>query len=363
MKRRKIQFGYYFVLIFLLGITGCSPEEPAAEIKAFAAETSQNLNPVPINYNYDTIIYESGNYIASDFKDLSEENCTITEFGFVILGYFKDFLQDPYFDFNLMNYYLDLHQKYVTHYRGENYFGENGELNRLAEKRIRELTMFWNLNREIIVNGQHAASLDDLQILADMIESFDNSARNPEEAYKKAVGLLQKNALSPNLPESPYFALDAFTKTNGLLVIGDGLIESIAAIGVDDEIAFTAIIAHEWWHQAQYEYSTDWNESQGLSKPEASRFIELEADFAAAYFLTHKRGATYNWKRIEDFFKLSFNIGDCLPESNTHHGTPQQRLRAARLGYELADRAQKKGIILNPEEVHNFFVNNLDRVY
>ncbi len=362
MKRRKIPLGYC-VLIFLIGITGCSPEEPISEIKNFKAETAENFIAATLKISSGVTNHESGNYTISDFEDLSEENCSITEFGLVFFGYFQDFLQDPYFDFNLMNYYLDLHQKYVTHYRGENYFGENGEYNQLAQKRIRELTMFWNLRREIIVNGQHTASLDDLQILADMIESFDNSIRNREEAYNKAASLLKINALSSNLPESPYFALDAFTKANGLLVIGDGLIESIAAIGVDDEIVFTAIIAHEWWHQAQYEYSTNWNESQGLSKPEASRFIELEADFAAAYFMTHKRGATYNWKRIEDFFKLSFNIGDCLPQSNTHHGTPEQRLNAARLGYELVDIAQKKGFVLSPEEVHSFFIKNLERVY
>ena len=351
------------MLLIFIGIIGCSSDEIISDINEFNAGSTQNFTTeTSTNISSKTII-ESGYYKVFDKKDLSKEGCDITEFGMVLQDYFQAFFQDPYFDFNLMNYYLDLNQKYVTHYRGENYFGENGEYDQLVKKRIRELTIFWNLDREIIVNAQHTASLNDREILTDMIESFDPSLRNREDAYAKADMLLAINALSPNLPESPYFALDGFTRINGLLVIGDGLIESIAAIGVDDKIVFTAIIAHEWWHQAQYEYAAEWNETQNLSKAEASKFLELEADFAAAYYMTHKRGATYNWKRVEDYFKISFNVGDCLTESNTHHGSPEQRLSAAKLGFELAAMAQKKGFILSPDQVHHFFVENLDRVF
>lgn len=290
--------------------------------------------------------------------------CPLTDFGLVLLDYFNGFLNDPHFDFNLANYYLDLHRKYITHYRGENYFGENGEYTRLADKRIRELKRFWDLNRDIVLNGQHTASLNDREILADMIESFDRSIRNRDAAYAKADELLQSNSLSPNLPENPYFAMDAFTLSNGLLVIGDGLIESLVEAGIDGDIAFTGILAHEWWHQVQYENAERWPEVNELNGPgERSRFIELEADFAAAYFMAHKRGATYNWRRIEEFFRLSFNVGDCLIQSDQHHGTPQQRLKAARLGYELAESARKKGFILSPDTVHSYFVDNIGKVY
>ena len=297
-------------------------------------------------------------------NDIPVSECPLTDFGLVLLDYFHSFLNDPYFDFNLANYYLKLHRKYVTHYRGDNYFGENGEYTRLAEKRLRELERFWDLNRNILLNGQHVASLNDREILTDMIESFDRNIRNREQAYAKADELLHINSLSPNLPENPYFAMDAFTLSNGLLVIGDGLIESLVEAGIDGYIAFTGVLSHEWWHQAQYEYADSWpevNEFNGLG--ERSRFIELEADFAAAYFMAHKRGATYNWKRIEEFFRLSFNVGDCLIQSEQHHGTPQQRLEAARLGFELADSARKKGFILSPDAVHEYFVDNFEKIY
>jgi len=288
---------------------------------------------------------------------LISEPCESTDFGDVISTYFEDLLQDPYFDFVLLSYYLELNRKYVTFYVGENYYGENGEFNQLAKKRIRELKKFWNLDREIYLNGQHTASLNDRETLTDMIESFDRTVRNRTEAYAKADLLLQMNAQSPNFPENPYFAFDAFTKSNGLLVIGDGLLESLSETGINENIAFTAILAHEWWHQAQFEYDQEWDFIDQLSNAsEVARFSELEADFAAAYFLTHKRGATYNWKRIEDFFKLSFNVGDCLINSDNHHGTPGQRLAAAEFGYQLAASAQKKGFILSPSEVHYAFL-------
>lgn len=304
------------------------------------------------------------NFSNTYFEDeISMASCQLTDFGLVLLDYFESFFNDPYFDFDLASYYTELHKKYVTHYRGENYYGASGEYDQLAKKRIRELTAFWDLNREIMLNGQHTASLNDRELLADMIESFDRTIRNRDEAYEKADALLEINALSPNLPESPYFAMDAFTLSNGLLVIGDGLLESLVAAGIEGEIAFTAILSHEWWHQAQYEYAEEWTEVEGYDEAwEVSRFIELEADYAAAYFLAHKRGATYNWKRIEEYFRLSFNVGDCLINSDTHHGTPTQRMNAAELGYELAESARKKGFILSPEEVHAYFVENRDKV-
>jgi len=298
--------------------------------------------------------------ISQIFSDerLLAEPCDLTDFGEVLQGYFQELIGDPHFDLELINYYSDLNRKYVTYYEGDNYYGPNGEYDQLAKKRIRDLERFWNLNREIRLNGQHTSTLNNREVLADMIESFDRTVRNRTQAYEKADELLRLNEQSGSIPENPYFALDAFTRSNGLMVIGDGLLESLIDIGIDGEIAFTAVLSHEWWHQAQYEHDAEWDYIDQLSSPaERSRFSELEADFAAAYYMTHKRGATYNWKRIEDYFTLSFNVGDCLTASDQHHGTPEQRLAAAKLGYELADSAKKKGFILSPEKLHEWFIN------
>ena len=286
-----------------------------------------------------------------------EKDCSVTDFGLVLSEYFSELTSDPDFDLSLVEYYKNLNTKYVSYFEGTNYYGERGEYNQLAKKRIRELSVFWDLDREIYLNGQHTAFLDDRETLAAMIESFDNTVRNRTEAYQKADALIAFNKTSANFPENPTFALDAFTKSNGLLVIGDGILETLAESGIEENIAFTGIIAHEWWHQAQFEYSEEWTFKNELNSiAERSRYSELEADFAAAYFMAHKRGATYNWKKIENYFQLSFNVGDCLVNSNQHHGTPVQRLAAAKFGYDLAYSAKKKGHILSPEVVHQEFL-------
>ncbi|HKJ47770.1 MAG TPA: hypothetical protein VJ973_01700, partial [Christiangramia sp.] len=227
--------------------------------------------------------------IFSDEKLLAEP-CDLTDFGEVLQGYFQELIEDPYFDLGLINYYSDLNRKYVTFYEGDNYYGANGEYDQLARKRIRDLEKFWDLNREIRLNGQHTSALNDREVLTDMIESFDRTVRNRTQAYDKADELLRLNERSGSIPENPYFALDAFTRSNGLLVIGDGLLESLVDIGIDREVAFTSILSHEWWHQAQFENDEEWNYIDQLpSQAEKSRFSELEADFAAAYYMTHKR--------------------------------------------------------------------------
>ncbi|WP_300438716.1 hypothetical protein [Christiangramia sp.] len=358
MKKTGIGIWCCGMLLIIFALQSCSKEKIGLEDQKKNPITSQkSFSPISKSFysEPELVTYSLSNRFYDE--SLVATPCEATEFGNVLSGYFEDLLKDPLFNFELLNYYLELNRKYVTYYVGDNYYGEDGEFNQLGKKRMRELTKFWNLNREIILNGQHTAFLNDREILTDMIESFDRSVRNREEAYAKADLLLAFNESSPNFPENPYFAFDAFTKSNGLLVIGDGLLKSITDIGIDSKLAFTAVLAHEWWHQAQFEYDEEWDYiDQFSNSAEISKFSELEADFAAAYFLGHKRGATYNWKRLEEYFRLSFNVGDCLTQSPSHHGTPQQRLLAAKFGYELADSAQKKGFILSPSEVHSAFL-------
>ncbi|MFV8224644.1 hypothetical protein [Christiangramia aquimixticola] len=284
-----------------------------------------------------------------------DDSCTLTDFAVILFGYINSLVSDPDYQPALTQYYAELNKKYAVHYRGDNYFGKDGEYDQLAKKRWRELNAFWDLKKEITLNAQHTISLDNRETLAAMIESFDPLVRNREEAYAKADALIAYNSSSPNYPENPFFALEAFTLRNGLLVIGDGLLQTLVETGIDEKVAFTAVISHEWWHQVHYEYEDKWNlelENQAAR----SRYLELEADFAAAYFMAHKRGATFNWKLIEQYFTLSFNVGDCFIQSNQHHGTPEQRYMAAKYGYKLADNSKKKGFILSPEQVHKEFL-------
>jgi hypothetical protein len=62
-----------------------------------------------------------------------------------------------------------------------------------------------------------------------------------------------------------------------------------------------------------------------------------------------------NRKRVEQFLQVFFQIGDCGFTSDGHHGTPIQRMRAARFGFQVAATAQKQGHILGSEAFHTLF--------
>jgi hypothetical protein len=66
------------------------------------------------------------------------------------------------------------------------------------------------------------------------------------------------------------------------------------------------------------------------------------ADAFSAYYITHKRGAALNRKRVAQFLRVFFDIGDCAFDNPGHHGTPNQRMDAARLGFSIAAEARSR---------------------
>ena len=249
------------------------------------------------------------------------------------------------------------------------YFGDKGQNTNYVRNRTRSLEKFWKMQNEINVRGQHNNTLDDkgkiVQILtfwyglpSDLAEGYADffvDYVNPNSSFLIETPLLSFDGFA--------IALDGFLGQEDLIVIGDGLVELLSETGVEDKIVWTGILSHEWAHHIQFnnDYMDFWDNLFD-NEPERTRASELEADFMASYYMTHKRGATYNWKRVKDFLELFFNIGDCSFENDGHHGTPTQRMESSRLGYELANGTKKKGKILSQEEVHNAFVAVLDDI-
>jgi len=350
MKALKISSGILLLGLYLFQVS-CSSETIKTQTESTDfISTSADFEIREIDFNSYNMLTEV------EHLPVKNSSCEITSFQNLLQKNFEKLIQDPNFDVEMVFYLRDLHRKYVTHYIGPNYYGSDGRYDRLANKRMRELQKFWQLDRQIYLNGQHTATLEDPKQLADMIESFDRSVRNASEARIKASQIIEANQNSCQIPENSFFALEAFTRSNGLLVISDGILEILEESGIPEEIVFSGLLAHEWWHQAQFEYDLQW-ENDYKDNPELLR--ELEADFAAAYFLGHKRGATYNWKRLESFFDMSYNSGDCFAESPGHHGTPAQRLKAARSGFELAFSEKKKGKPGKPSEIHKAFLKSM----
>jgi len=158
----------------------------------------------------------------------------------------------------------------------------------------------------------------------------------------------------------PYFSFNAFaypgTVMPGfvipkMIVMGDGVLEAFKAIGYSDVTA-QAILAHEYGHHMQFQrnlFQTD------LTGSEASRRTELMADSFAAYFLTHARGDALQYKRIQQFDQVFFQLGDCGFTDPSHHGTHTQRLSAADWGYSVVQNSPDQGHILPSLTFANLF--------
>lgn len=263
-----------------------------------------------------------------------------------------NYLFGLYMDINFVAAYID---------RSDQYFGENGEYTDFMAKRTLELEKFWDMHGQIRVNGQHNATLNDREKVAYVLYNYFYGVPTMADAYALADELLAISAALSTVPESPFFSVDGFATSGNLIVIGDGLVQMLSEAGTQQDIVWTGVLAHEWAHQIQFDNYTAWYPNGAANNlPEATRYTELEADFMAAYYMTHKRGATYNWKRVEQFFNLFFQIGDCYFNSNGHHGTPDQRMAAAYLGYETASKEQKQGQIMTPQQLHEIFVASIN---
>jgi len=299
---------------------------------------------------------------------VEETPCPDTELGAAFGAEFDDIFNDPYAfgPFGLWaGLLLDVNFVHSMIDDGPQIFGNNGQYTDYVGNEVRNLEAFWNMPNEISVRGQHNETLNDKEAIVSSLTSVWFNPLPPGFPELVADLIIENNELSDVLPESPLFSSDGFAwDLDGFLgldfkviVIGDGLVELVSSVGTEDKIGWTTILSHEWAHHIQFKYDyIEYWEGQFDNIPEETRAIELEADFVASYYMTHKRGATYNIKRIEQYLENFFQIGDCGFTSDGHHGTPDQRMEASRLGDKLAQSGQKKGHILSAEEVHLAFV-------
>lgn len=337
--------------------TGVDPEIPNFQISnAFSPQTSNKRSTLKIG---DPEIGKTfRHYTTSRIinRAVIPSECGATEFSRIQWEHFTALAADPLAMENF-NFYTTLNLYAVRLGIGTDTFGEDGEFTRHVRKIEKDLERFWNMPDEIDVRGQHTTTLNDPEMLTEILWPLIADLESKDQLQPIVDEILQKNAESPLLPESPFFAADVFSSFNNMIVLGDGLIEMFSETEISEEVVWTGIFSHEWSHQIQMDYFFNWYPFGSFtSRPEETRHIELEADFFSAYYLTHKRGATYNWKKAEEFFDLFFQAGDCSFEFELHHGTPIQRMQAAKEGYLLAQAAQKKGHILTPEEVHDYFM-------
>ena len=212
-------------------------------------------------------------------------------------------------------------------------FGANGEYTVLVQERKGELQRFWQFWDPVALLGQHHSFFGDRTALLNAY-SFCNQA-TVGDIEAQADLIVAAYADQNSTLRTPIYVMDAYAQVesgNRSIVIGDGMIDVIAHVAqVEKGIAWTGILAHEWAHHIQFNLVTDRE-----ATPEWTRHNELGADFMAAYFMTHPQGSQYLWSEEVDFYQLFFQIGDCEFQDEGHHGTPQQRMAAARMGYTIA---------------------------
>lgn len=235
------------------------------------------------------------------------------------------------------------------------YFGINGEYTQRLTKTFKDLKRFWNIQSDgIVMVGLHGAMLRDRNKLIRIAMALFGDDQATAEFRADLILDLIATVPQYRNGDHPIFTFNAFAQPSfvyppvGLIpdkiVMGDGIMDAYTAIGYGD-VAPQAILAHEFGHHIQFQLNLFGN----VSSPEATRRTELMADAYAAYYLTHARGVSMQWKRVKQFLQVFFNIGDCAFTSDNHHGTPTQRMAAAEWGYSVANNAQKQGHILTAE--------------
>lgn len=273
-------------------------------------------------------------------KAVEPSTCTTTPFDDVINRSISRSLDALGFEW--FNFYAEMNFFYTLTDESRPYFGEKGQYTFLVYFLKWRLERFWKMRGEVSVRGQHNATLNDIDKITDILTFWygfpEWEALDYADYFVNVV-----NVESTFLVETPLLSFDGFAiALDGLLdqgdiiVIGDGLIELMAQTGISKIAVISGILSHEWAHQIQFNNFEDWYpDGAADNAPEATRTTELEADFFTGYYLTHQRGGTHNWNSAAQFLDLFYNIGDCSFQDDNHHGTPNQRMEAAELGYDL----------------------------
>lgn len=244
-------------------------------------------------------------------------------------------------------------------------FGVKGEYTQKLTKTFKDLKRFWNIqSNQIVLAAMHGSVLADRSKLIRTYEAAYGFS-TADAAYLADIVVTAVQAY-PQLRggNHPIFTFNAFAQEGfafppygvipDKIIMGDGIMDAFTAIGYGD-VAPQAILAHEYGHHIQFQLDLFGNSQS----PEATRRTELMADAYSAYYLSHARGASMQWKRVQQFLSVFFNIGDCSVNSAGHHGTPTQRMAAAQWGYSVADNAQKQGHILTAQQFTALFETQL----
>ena len=246
----------------------------------------------------------------------------------------------------------------------DQFFGYEGEFTNAMNRTDRKVKGFWDIfSSDIRLLGAHGTVLLNVKKVAATYEiAFVNDDGSP---ISHADAVLFANFLRDAVVQTrslkrgnhPLLSFNAVAFGGGgpfsdAIVVGDGVLEGFKAVGLDD-VAPAAVYAHEFGHQIQDEegFFND-RVPKATTDAEVTMYFELMADAYAGYYLTHKLGAGFQRRRVEQFLQIFFQLGDCAFTNPGHHGTPNQRMKAARLGFAIADEMHNKDRIFTARQFH-----------
>ena len=119
--------------------------------------------------------------------------------------------------------------------------------------------------------------------------------------------------------------------TWGTVLFGQALFEDLMSRYQDRGVAVLAVAAHEFGHIAQFRSGADGRLLRG--RPTVKR-VELHADLLSGYFLgvrKRQQPSLSVWAAGHTLYR----IGDYEFHDRNHHGTPDERVAAAEVGFRL----------------------------
>ena len=119
-------------------------------------------------------------------------------------------------------------------------------------------------------------------------------------------------------------------------------------------LPIAGVLAHEMGHRLQFE-----NGWMVQTEP-TDRRTELEADMWSGLYMAFAK--TYSGSEIRSYFQAVFDSGDYNFNRPDHHGTRNQRLAAAAVGFDVADRIRSGRTPLSFSAIHQVFLQEVSRI-
>jgi hypothetical protein len=215
----------------------------------------------------------------------------------------------------------------------------------VLKRDFRAIKGFWDIKSgDIQLMGMHGEMLLQNRRVKRVYREVFELPKTEAKQLAKAVRELVLADPALDRGAHPLFTLNAFAfSAEGdpdplvagvpdKLVFGDGIIDALIGMRVG-KVGPRAVLGHEFGHHIQFERNLFESDLEGA---EATRRTELMADAFGTYFVTHKRGLALNRARVTEAEKTFYEVGDCAFDDPGHHGTPNQRTKAAQWGAKVA---------------------------